>query len=98
MNWTRRRSPPTALARAGERGLSDAGHVLDEEVSFRQESDERELDGLVLALERRLHRLTQSLERGELLGDARRGGRHGVAGVSKVQAGSRGYGAVRRTA
>ena len=77
MNCTRRSSPPTALASgAGERRLADAGHVLDEQVAAREERDERELDGLLLALERAFDGLTQRLERGQLLGDARRGGRH----------------------
>jgi hypothetical protein len=38
-------------------------------VPAREERDERELDGLLLALERGLDSLTQRLERGELLGD-----------------------------
>ena len=55
---------------ARERGLADAGHVLDEQVPAREERHERELDGVLLALEGALDGLSQRLERGELLGDA----------------------------
>ena len=56
---------------ARERGLADAGDVLDEQVAAREERDERELDGVVLALEGPLDGLSQRLERRELLGDQR---------------------------
>ena len=62
--------------RARERRLADARDVLDEQVAARQERDERELDGVVLALERALDGLTQRLERRELLGDAGGSSRH----------------------
>ena len=60
--------------RARERGLADARHVLDEEVPAREQRDERELDGVVLALERALDGLAQRLERRELRRDAGRSG------------------------
>jgi len=68
---------------ARERRLADARNVLDEEMAARQEGHERELDGLLLALERTLHRLTQRLERRELRRDAGRSG-HDVQGSTEV--------------
>ena len=68
--------------RASERGLADAGDVLDEQVPAREERDQRELDGFLLALERALHRLTQRLERRELRRNAGRSG-HEVQGSTE---------------
>ena len=56
--------------------LADPGHILDEQVTPRQERDQRELDGLLLTLERAPDRLTQRLERRQLLGDAGSNGQH----------------------
>src|SRR5262249_9031202 len=54
---------------AREGRLADAGDVLDEKVTPREQRGERELDGLLLRLERGCDGLSQSLQRGELLCD-----------------------------
>ena len=52
VNWMRLRGRgDRARDRLGERRLADAGHVLDEEVAFGEQADEREPDLLALALD-----------------------------------------------
>jgi ABC-type multidrug transport system ATPase subunit len=62
--------------RTCQSGLSHPGYVLDEQVSPRQERDQCELDGLLLTLQSPPDRLTQRLERRQLLGDAGGNGQH----------------------
>ena len=89
MNCTRRSSPPTASARARARVvLPDAGDVLDEEVAPGEQRDERELDGVRLALEGAFHGLAQPLEGGQLLCDERSGGGGHAFQASTVFVGS----------
>ena len=59
--------------RLGERGLADAGDVLDEEVPGREQADEREVDRFALALDHPLDVVDQGPEeRLDHGGDGRR--------------------------
>ena len=73
---------------AREGGLADARDVLDEQVAAGEERDERELHGVLLALQRTFDGLTQRLERGQLLGDAGSGSRHGCQSSTANDGGS----------
>ena len=64
-----------ACERACERGLADAGHVFDQQMTFRQERDQRELDNVLLSFERTLDSLSKLLDQRELVVDY--GGRRG---------------------
>ena len=64
MNWMRRHEPPIDRRdRLGERGLADAGHVLDEQVALGEQAHEREVDGALLAPEHLLDLPGERVER-----------------------------------
>ena len=69
-----------AADRAGEgackRRLADAGDILDEEVTTCEESDERELDGILFPFEGPLHGLPQLLDQRELFAEQSRSSSH----------------------
>ena len=63
MNWMRLHGRgDRARDRLGERRLADAGDVLDEEMAFGEEADEREAHLLSLALDDALHVAQECVE------------------------------------
>ena len=78
VNWMR--SPSASQRggqRAGQRGLADAGHVLDQQVALGEQAHQCQFDGVPLALDDPLDVVA---ERVEALGEQRDGLRGGGGG------------------
>ncbi len=95
VNWMRWQVPPIERRdRLGQRGLADAGDVLDEEVALGEQAHEREVHLFPLALD---HALDVAEQGGEQAAERRVAARHG-GGLNHehLQSGPRRYQRVSR--
>ncbi len=81
MNWTRfHEQSIDAAKRLGQARLADAGHVLDQQVTFGEQRHHGELDRVALAVHDGGDVADHTLEEGREAGGRRRDVRHGIEG------------------